>query len=165
MSRIELTIEQIKQLPLTHQTVIPEDYLDAMEHVNVMWYVHLFGHAMGEVFRRVHMDWERLAEHQCGTFALEGHVRYLSEVRAGQTVEIYSRVLGRSEKRIHVIHFMVNQEKKDLSATQEIVGAHVDLRSRRMAPMPPESTKAIDALLEEHRALSWEAPTCGVMRS
>ena len=34
-------------LPITLQTVIPEDYIDVMGHMNVMWYTHLFGKATG----------------------------------------------------------------------------------------------------------------------
>ena len=34
-------------LPITHRAVIPDDYLDEMGHMNVMWYTHLFSLARG----------------------------------------------------------------------------------------------------------------------
>lgn len=42
---------ELRQLPLTHQATIPEDYLDSMGHMNVMWYTHLFAHAMLGIFK------------------------------------------------------------------------------------------------------------------
>ena len=136
-----------------------------MGHMNVMWYTHLFGEGMGGMFQLVGLNWEQLEQHQGGTFALESHIRYLSEVRVGQAVEIHSRLLGRSEKRFHVMHFMTNQEKQDVSATFEVVSAYIDMRSRRMAALPKEVTEQLDTLIGQHGELEWETPTCGVMRA
>ncbi len=164
MKRIRIDLGYVQQLPTTHATIIPEEYLDAMGHMNVMWYTHLFSVATGGLFQIVGMDWERLEKLHGGTFALESHIRYLSEVRLGQTVEIHSRLVGRSEKRFHAMHFMTNRDKQDVSATFEFVGAYIDLRNRRMAAIPPQVTQNLDALICEHSELDWPAPTCGVMR-
>ncbi len=164
MTKILLDISDVRRLPLTHATTIPEEYLDAMGHMNVMWYTHLFSLGMGGLFDRLGITWEQLEKDQAGTFALESHIRYLSEVRVGQNVEIHSRVLGRTEKRFHAIHFMTNQDKHDVSATFEVVGAYIDMRSRRMAALPDEAVRRLDALLSDHHQLGWEAPACGVMR-
>ena len=134
-----------------------------MGHMNVMWYTHLFSVGMGGLFQILGLNWEHVEEHQGGTFALESHTRYLSEVRVGQAVEIRSRLLGRSEKRFHVLHFMTNHEKQDVSATFEAVSAHVDMRSRRMAALPMDVTQRLDTLIAEHASLEWKAPTCGIM--
>ena len=78
---------------------------------------------------------------QTGSFALETHVRYLSEVHIGQHVTIRSRALGRSAKRMHFMHFMTIDETGTLAATQEHVGAHIDMRMPRMAPCRPRSPR------------------------
>jgi acyl-CoA thioesterase FadM len=157
------SLADVRQLPLTHAAVIPEDYLDAMGHMNVMWYTHLFSLATTSIFKLFGMTWEEIRARDGGTFALESHIRYLSEVRVGQSVEVRTRLLGRSEKRVHVLHFLTNADKQDVSATFEVVIAYVNLRTRRMAPIPAEITARIDPLIEQHAALPWPSPVCGVM--
>ena len=44
-------VSALNALPITHATVIPEDYLDMMGHMNVMWYTHLFGCATVGLFK------------------------------------------------------------------------------------------------------------------
>ena len=163
MPRLHLNIDDVRQLPLTHEATIPEDYLDAMGHMNVMWYTHLFSTAMGGMFHLVGLDWEHLEDDGAGTFALEAHIRYLSEVRVGHRVELHSRIVGRSDKRFHAIHFMVNLDKQDVSATFESVGAYIDLHARRMAQFPAEIAAKFDQYVEQHAALNWPAPLSGIM--
>jgi acyl-CoA thioester hydrolase len=164
MAQIRLEVADVRQLPLTHDTTIPEEYLDAMGHMNVMWYTHLFSMGMRGLFRLIGLSWKDIEKHQGGTFALESHIRYLSEVHVGQAVQIHSRMLGRSQKRFHVQHFMTNRHKQDVAATFEVIGAYVDMSSRRMAEMPMEVTQQLDSLIADHSELDWAAPTCGVMR-
>ena len=147
-------------LPITHRAVIPESYLDEMGHMNVMWYTHLFSMGAWSLFQMVGLNREYFETNSAGSFALEQHFRYLKEVRVGQAITIKSRVLGRSAKRWHVIHFMTIDESGDLAATSECVHAHIDMRIRRSAPIPPAIGAAIDRLLAEHSRLTWEAPRC-----
>ena len=134
-----------------------------MGHMNVMWYTHLFSEATVGLFQLIGLTWQYMEKHQGGSFDLESHIRYLSEVRVGQVVEIRSRLLGRSENRFHVMHFMTNQEKQDVSATLEVTGAYVDMRSRRMAMLPNVVTQHLDTMIAGHRELDWDAHTCGIM--
>jgi len=163
VNRIQLDTDRVRRLPMTHSTLIPDEYMDAMGHMNVMWYTHLFSVAMGGTLHLLGLNWKEMAENHIGTFALESHIRYLSEVCVGQTVEIHSRLLGRTTKRFHAIHFMTNLARNDVSATFEVVGAYIDLKVRRMAPMPEEWTRELDRLISEHNQLDWDATTCGVM--
>jgi len=155
----------LSSLPVTYQAVIPQDFIDEFGHVNVMWYTHLFTEGAGGLFRLVGLTQEHLEGNQAGTFALEQHFRYLKEVRVGQHVTLRSRVLGRSAKRWHTIHFMTIDELDVLAATCEVVSTYVDMTVRRSAPMPPVITDGIDRLLSEHASLGWDAPICGTMKS
>jgi acyl-CoA thioester hydrolase len=163
MPRIRLSVEEVEQLPRTHSATIPTDYLDDMGHMNVMWYTHLFSMAMGGMFGMVGLAWDKLAEVNGGTFALESHVHYLSEVRVGQAIDVHSRLVARTAKRFHSIHFMVNQDKGDVSATFETVGAYMNLAERRMAPLPELIAARIDEVIAEHELLSWPPPLIGTM--
>lgn len=151
-------------LPITHRAVIPESYLDEMGHMNVMWYTHLFSMGAWGLFQMVGLTMDYFKANQAGSFALSQHFDYLKEVRLGQHVTIRSRVLGRTAKRWHSIHFMTIDETEVLAATSEGVSTHVDLKIRRSSPMPPAITDAIDRLLEEHARLKWDPPVCGAMK-
>jgi acyl-CoA thioester hydrolase len=79
-------------------------------------------------------------------------------------VAVRSRLLDRSEKRLHYMHFMVNETTGALAATQEAMGTHADLTRRRSAPWPPDITANLDALIAEHNVLPWEAPLSGAVQ-
>src|SRR3954462_15889776 len=96
----------LSSLPITLQTVIPEDYIDGMGHMNVMWYTHLFAKATGAIFQQVGLDRAYFQSQHAGTFALKQLFTYHVEVRIGEDITIRSRVLGRSAKRLHILHFM-----------------------------------------------------------
>ena len=72
--------------------------------------------------------------------------------------------MARTEKRFHYVQFLVNEDKDVLSATCEFVGAHIDMRVRRMSAIPAETAAAFDQLVEEHNQLPWPAPLCGSMK-
>jgi acyl-CoA thioester hydrolase len=152
-------------LPVTHRAVIPQDFIDEFGHVNVMWYTHLFTEGAGGLFQLVGLTWEHLEANRAGTFALEQHFRYLKEIRQGQHVTLRSRVLGRTAKRWHTIHFMTIDELDVLAATCEVVSTYVDMTVRRSAPMPAVITDGINRLLAEHANLGWDAPVCGTMQA
>ena len=157
-------LQQIEKLLRTHEATIPPDYLDEMDHMNVMWYMHLFSKAMVGTFRLVGIDRSYMEANEAGIFALEGHIRYLSEIRVGHRVAIYSRLIDRSAKRIHVVHFMMDCDKVDLAATFEAIATHTDMTIRRSSPFPQQVADKLDQLLAEHKQLDWTAPTCGVMQ-
>lgn len=156
----------LNDLPITWRAEIPADYLDEMRHMNVMWYTHLFSQASWGLFKLIGFGHDTMAERNTGSFALEMHVRYLAEVRVGQHVTVRSRALAQSAKRIHYQHFLSIDEADDrLSATAEIVSAHVDMSVRRQSPIPDDIAAQYAALLAAHQALAWPAPLCGTMHA
>ena len=158
-----ITIEQLEQLPLFFRDTIQEEHLDLMGHMNVRWYIALFDEAAWHFFDSIGMDKTYFEGEQAGGFALEQFIRYLAEVRAGETIAIRIRVLGRSAKRIHVMHFMINETTNKLAATMEVLGAHADMTVRRTSPYPPHIASRIDANMAEHSLLDWEAPVSGAI--
>ena len=150
-------------LPITHEGTIPESYLDLMGHMNVMWYTHLFGQATCGLFNLAGMDRDYFAAHHAGSFALAQFFRYHKEVRAGEHVTLRSRLLGRSERQFHVIHFMIKGSEQ-LAATGEFLAAHIDMHTRRTSPLAPHITQNLDRLIAEHSALDWDAPVSGAIQ-
>lgn len=161
--RDQPSLEQIGQLPVSPPTIIPADYLDEMGHMNVMWYTFLFSQAVRQLLEQVGFDAAYIATHRAGTFAMEKHIRYLAEVRVGDQVSVYSRIVARGGSRFHLVQYLVNDTHQRLAAIMETVSTHVDLVARRSAPMPPEIAKKIDVLATRHQALDWEPSCCGIM--
>jgi acyl-CoA thioester hydrolase len=153
----------LASLPITFEQTIPESYLDSMGHMNVMWYTSLFAHATGGVFKLVGMDRTYFQTHQTGSFALAQFFSYRKEVRVGEHVTLRSRLLGRSEKKFHLMHFMTKGEGHVLAATGEFLGAHIDMNTRRTSPFAPHIAENLDRLIAEHAALAWEAQVSGAM--
>ncbi len=156
-------LPDLTTLPITCQKTIPEEYIDIMGHMNVTWYIYLFDQATRTFFRSFGFGEPYVERTGMGSFALEQHIRYLGEVRLGDQVTLRTRALGRSEKTLHFIHFMLRDRDGSLAATSELVGAHADLTLRRIAPFPLEVVQALDRVLAEHARLPWQAPVCGVM--
>jgi acyl-CoA thioester hydrolase len=158
------TVEHVAALPILFRGVVRDDWIDVMGHMNVAWYTHVFAHAMESLFAHIGMPLHGAGSRRDGAFALESHVHYLAELHAGTRLRVHCRLLRRTEKRFHAMHFLVNEDAERLSATFEAVGAYVDLTTRRMAPFPKHIAAAADQLIAEHSALAWPAPVTGVMR-
>ena len=154
----------LSALPITYRKHIPESYRDEMGHMNVMWYTHLFSCAFEKFAEQFGFNEAYFRAHHAGSFALETHVRYLAEVRVGQSVSVCSRAIGRSAKRLHFMHFMTIDESGALAATQEHVGAHIDMRVRRMTPFPEDIASRFDQLVQEQNLVGWDPPLCGAMQ-
>jgi len=156
-------LNQLTVLPQTNQMTIPEDYLDEMGHMNIAYYVHLYNRAAWGMFEWLGISFKRMQTVDGGMFALEQHIRYLAEVHVGETVLIRSRVLGLSAKRLHFIHFMINQTTDKLASTFEVLASYANLKTRRTAAFPDEFVHDIRAKLVGHQALGWDAPMCGML--
>ncbi|MEM7346643.1 MAG: thioesterase family protein [Chloroflexota bacterium] len=158
------TVPQVEQLPLYHRETISEKHLDVMGHLNIRWYMALFDEGAWHFFSTFGMDQDYYENQQGGGFALQQFVRYLAEVRVGETITIRIRMLARSSKRIQFMSFMVNETTGKLAATLESLGAHADMTIRRTAPYPDHIATKIDAIIDNQNQLGWDAPVCGVIK-
>jgi len=83
-------------------------------------------------------------------------------VRAGERIAVRSRLLARSDRQFHLMHFMT-KGNDELAATGEFLAAHIDMRTRRTSPFVPHIAQSLDRILAEHAALGWEAPVSGAI--
>jgi len=158
-----IPVAKLETLPLFHRQTIPPDYLDLMGHMNIRWYMALYDEAAWKFFASLGMDETYSRTRNAGGMALKQFINYYAEVHAGQTVAIRTRLLGRSAKRFHFMHFMINETRGVLASTMEVLGTHADLNARRASPFPPDVAAILDAKLAEYRRLDWKAPVCGVI--
>ena len=158
-----ISSQQLEPLPLLYRETITEKYLDPNGHMNVRWYVTLLSEASWVQYDLIGMNADYFQTGQGGGFTLKFFMQFMAEVHAGQTVAIRSRLLARSEKRLHYIMFMVNETTNTLASLGEGLDSHADLATRRTSPFPPQIAAKIDALLAEHQRLGWDAPVCGAI--
>ncbi len=161
----DIELKDLRELPRYHVETITDEYLDIMGHMNVRWYVVLFSRAVTGLFKEIGMTEEYFASGKNGSFALRQFINYLAEVRSGETISVHTRLIERSEKRIHLVHFMLNETREVLSATMETLISHADLTRRKTSPFPPESAARIDSLAAAADELSWQAPLCGAIHA
>jgi acyl-CoA thioester hydrolase len=156
-------LDSLELLPMYHRETIPVDYLDAMGHMNVRWYMALFDTSVWNLFISHGLDENYFVQKQMGVFALKHFVQYFSEVKAGETVAMRIRMLGRTEKRFHFINFMINETTGKLSAILEVLGTHADLKLRKAVAMPQVISQRFDAQIAADQQHDWEAPVSGVI--
>ena len=162
----QISLEKILALePACLRLPVPEAYRDENGHMNVRWYAAIFDEAGDTLHARLGLTSELHKAHGTGTMDLENHFNYLHEVRAGDRLAIFSRLLAHSAKRIHYLMFMVDETSGTLSAIFECINAFADLKLRKTAAFPPEIAIKIEAGVAASAALDWPPPVCGAMRA
>lgn len=156
-------LEQLRELPVQLDYVIPPEWEDRNGHVNVQFYLALFELGGWKVLEEVGVDEDWFHRHAYSFFDLEHHLHYLAEIRVGQRVTAFNRVVGKSDKRFHGLYYIVNETRDRLAGTLEYISNGVDMRQRRTAPMPEELARGLERLLAAHQRLSWEPRLCGLM--
>ncbi|HYL82265.1 MAG TPA: thioesterase family protein [Candidatus Acidoferrum sp.] len=159
-----IPLEKILALePVCLRLRVPEAYRDRNRHMNMRWYVAIFDDAGDGLYLRRGLTPEFHRQRGTGTFDLEHHTHFLSEVVPGDQVAVYVRLVAHSAKRMHYLMFMVNETTGKLAAMFECLTAFADLTIRRTAPFPPEIAAKIEAGVAEGLTLDWPAPVCGAM--
>lgn len=159
------SVEQLRQLPGLMQHVVPPEWEDYNGHVNIQFYMTLFERGGWPMVNELGMDEAYFRDRRHGLFDLEHHIFYLSELHVGDQVSMFARLVDRSAKRFHGLMFIVNDTRDLLACTLEYVSSGADLEHRRTAAFPDDVAARLDRMIEEHRALPWSPPLCGIMSS
>jgi acyl-CoA thioester hydrolase len=151
--------------PACLNVTVPESYRDQNGHMNMRWYLAIFDDAGDNLYLRLGLTPDYHRQHATGTFDLEHHIHFLSEVLPGDRVAVYARLVAHSAKRLHYLLFMVNETKDSLAAIFECLASFTDLTVRKTTPFPAEIASKIAAAVAAHANLDWPAPVCGAMRA
>jgi acyl-CoA thioesterase FadM len=139
------------------------EWTDRNEHVNIRHFVAVFDDAGDEFYLTVGLSDAEHRLRQSGTMDLEHHTHFVREMRAGDQLAVYLRIVGVSAKRFHYLMFLWNETAGELSSIFECVNSFVDLTRRKTAPWPDDVRAALEARMEAARGLAWGAPVCGSM--
>ena len=80
-------------------------------------------------------------------------MNYLRELREGAPLRFTTRLLAFDQKRIHYLHEMHHATDGFLAATNELMSLHVNLATRRAAPMAADVLARLADVLSLHETL------------
>ena len=136
-----------------YRDLVRPEWIDHNGHMNMGYYLVVFDFATDEFFRWVGLGEAHRTARKVTTFCLEAHVTYHREVRSGDPLRFTTHLLGHDAKRLHYIHAMYHATAGYLASTNELMSLHVDLATRRGAPMAEEITARLAAIQAAHDAL------------
>ena len=128
-------------------------WIDYNGHLNMAYYHVLFDRAADELFTLLGVGAGYVTSRKASLFALEAHVSYLRELKAGDRVVVDIQILNFDKKRMHFFETLINTGDGLVSATCEQAGIHVDMTTRRSAPVPADIMPRIAALAAAHAGL------------
>lgn len=127
------------------------DWLDGNGHLNMAYYHVMFDRTVDRALDALDLGAAYRERAQASIFNVETHVIYRLEVQAHDRVRVSFQLLGRDEKRLHGFQTMVRLGDDELVATSESLFVHVDLATRKGAPLPPDGAARADAMVAAHR--------------
>lgn len=128
----------MKEQLITYRGVVYPWHCDHMGHMNVMWYVGKFDEATWQLVHRLGITPSYLQDNQRGLAAVDQHLQYQRELKAGDLVTVRSQVLELHERKIRFRHEMINDGTGEVAAIATLVGVHMDSLARKAAAFPPE---------------------------
>jgi acyl-CoA thioester hydrolase len=155
MSTADSQFDQPPAAPLAlHRETVDPAWIDYNGHMNLAYYVLAFDHVTDAFFDYLGLGAAYLEANDCSTFALESHVTYGREMKAGDPMRFETQLLDHDAKRLHYMHFMYHAEEGYMASTNELVSLHVDMGQRRSAPMPQSVIERLDRVAAAHSALA-----------
>lgn len=136
-----------------HSEIVRPEWCDYNGHMNVAYYTLIFDHAVDAFLDFLGAGEDYAKRRHCSFFTLDARSAYLHELTAGQSVRCAVQLLDFDEKRVHFCTEMTNLAEGWTAALREAVSIHVDLTSRRAAPMPGPVIDLLKQIKEAHAVL------------
>lgn len=154
------TFEQLAALPAYTEQPVPIAFEDANGHLNVRHYTGIASEGLDESLVEIGIpqNWPA-SGHAC--FSAEHHLTYIAELRTGDRMSARVRLLGRSERAVHALVYLLDDSHQRLSFVMEEVFLHIDMDTRRTAPWPDDVAATLDARIAEDAELDWEPDVSG----
>lgn len=115
---------------------------DSQGHLNQAVYLQYAEHARWSVLRAAGIEQADLLAKGVGPVALENTIRYLSELRAGDEVEVTCTFLW-GERKTFRIEQVIRKADGTKAAELHSVGGLLDLDARQMVADPREYFRAL----------------------
>lgn len=164
MTTVLPTFEQVLAIPDPTEAIVTADLIDLNGHMNIVHYLSQGAAGADAVLQRSGLDQSYRSERGMALFTAENHLTYLSELREGDKFSVHVRILGRTDKAVHLMTFLLDRTRDRLSNTLEIMVVHVDLATRRAVAIPEDIAAGLDKYIDRSAALDWAAPTSMSLR-
>jgi acyl-CoA thioester hydrolase len=158
----EPTYDDIATLPAHAQQSVPAAFEDLNGHLNIRHYLGITSEGLDEALEEIGVrgDWRNTGR---AVFSAEHHLTYFHELRTGDRVSTRVRLVGRSERAVHALAYLVDEERKRVSYVMEEIFLCIDMETRRTTPWDDDVAAQIDARVKEHQDLPWQAELSGSM--
>jgi acyl-CoA thioester hydrolase len=157
------TYEQVLALPPVIETRVAPDYIDYNGHMNVRHYLSYGATGADVVVRDAGIDDAYRAERRMGVFTAEHHIRYYAEMHDDDPFSVHTLFLERSARAGHLLSFILDRRREQLSCSVEIVLVHVDLDTRRSVPFPEDVAAGFDRWIDRDAGRDLPLPLNGAM--
>ena len=136
-----------------YRDVVRPEWIDYSGHMNVGYFLLPFENASGAFFE--HLDLSRAYRERTNhaLFAAETHIIFEREVGEGERLFFTTQLICWAPRWVNCIHSMYQVNGNHLAATNQLLFVHVDLSSRRAAPMPKKRQAALAQMFERHSRL------------
>ncbi len=157
------TYDEVAALPAFARMSVPTAFEDLNGHLNIRHYLGIASEGLDESLVEVGIlqQWPTLAG--SAVFTAEHHLTYLSELRTGDRISVRVRLLGRSARAAHVLVYLLDDDKEQISYVMEEVFLHIDMETRRTADWPADVAEGLDERVARDAALPWEPLLSGSM--
>jgi acyl-CoA thioester hydrolase len=135
---------------VSSRMAIRPDWIDVNGHLNMAYYHVLFDRAMDEAFGLCGLDQAYIEERSASYFTLESRVSYRRELKLTDPVRTTVQLVHLDDKRMLCWMEIRHATEGWLSASCECLSIHVDMKTRRAAPLPADIAASLGAMLDAH---------------
>jgi acyl-CoA thioester hydrolase len=129
-------------------------WVDYNGHLRDAFYLLIFSFASDGLMEMIGLDDAGRKATGHTFYALETHLNYLLEVKAGVPVEVRTQILAVDKKRVDVYHTLNVQGSDTVLAANEQMLINIDSSGPKSAPFAPQVESRLRALFDQHRALA-----------
>ncbi len=135
-----------------HHTRVPAGWIDYNGHMNESRYLQVFCDGSDALLRYIGAGIDYVATGR-SYYTAETHIMHLGECKVGTPLAVDSQVLSSDEKRLQVLHSIVDTDTGALVATAEQMFLHVDMKAQKACPADPAVLAKLAPIAEAHARL------------
>lgn len=155
------TYDQLADLPAYASQPVPTAFEDINGYLNVRHYLGIGSEGLDESLAELGIPWNWPAREGHACLSAEHHITYLHELRTGDEMSVRVRLLGRAERAVHAVVYLLDDTNQRVACVFEEIFLHVEVPARKTSPWPAEVASAMDERIAEHAALGWEPALSG----
>jgi acyl-CoA thioester hydrolase len=128
-------------------------WLDSEGRMNTACFTMLFEEALDEAFGVIGLGQNDLARLQTSFFPAEVHTNYQRELTPRDSVRLTLQLIDFDDRRVHIYLEMRQAEEGWVAATCEKLAAHIDVKTRKIAPFPADVMANLAIMKTAHARL------------